>query len=155
MLVPLLLGAALLGCGGGESGPDEAPPADVDAPPETGTRTNVDPRDADQADRAEDQDADEQRTVAQPLLRQFRAIEAGDAREACAQFSREGRESFERDFAQFVEGDVRCEDLILDLRIPAGELTHVEREGDRATVVWDETLRYEVELVDGSWKLAG
>lgn len=152
MVLPLLLGAALAGCGD-ESGPDGEGATGGEAPAETASRAPDSP-DGGPPDRAEDQDTDEQRTVAEPLLRQFRAIEAGDARTACAEFSRAGRESFERDFAQFGEDEVRCEDFILDLRVPAGELTRVEREGDRATVVWDETLRYVVELVEGSWKLA-
>lgn len=161
-LVATLAAAALAGCGGDDdesaapdragenTSPTEAP--DAAAPGRPDERPPGEPDgDADTAPAG----GREERAAAAPLLRQFRAIREGDARKACAQFSPTGRRNLERDVGGFGEGDASCEDVILDLRVPEGEVSRVEIRGDRGTVFFGGELEYDVERVDGEWKLSG
>lgn len=157
MLVTVLLVTVLAACGddeGAEPGADGAAsaPAQGQAEPAPSDDTAAAPRADTSADRRA---GPEERQASEPVLRQFRAIEAGDARTACAQFSPAGRRAFERDFATLGEETGSCEDFILGLRVPALEVTGVALDGDRARVVLEGGLEYVLERVGGSWKLAG
>ena len=152
-VVTVLAGVALAGCGGDDE--PAAPEQGGDATSGTEAPSTVAPTRPDEASAGGRDAGEDERAAATPLVRQFRAIRDGNARQACAQFSAGGRRSFERNLGGLADGGGSCEDVILHLQVPEGDVTGVEIDGDRARVVVGGELEYDVERIDGEWKLAG